>query len=146
MKKQAILVLVFVLPLVCWGQKETNFLSILEKEAYTNTEWTFLPQMKAAAKQLDKCSKNKCSLTDPVKNKKSTVKEQVNLGWSWGTSQSSAVQKNMAQFEKRLLKSNKFSRKKLTNSFDKHPGYSYKAMVSRFRFHIQSMESIEDDE
>jgi len=146
MKKQFILFLAIALPLVCLSQKTTNFYETLEKKGYTTKAWTFLPEIEAAAKELDICSQKKCMLTDPVKNKKSAIEEQVNLGFSWGTSQPSAVQKNMSQLEKRLLKSNRFPRKSLINSFKKYPGYTYNAMASRMKFYIKTMESIEDDE
>ncbi len=102
--------------------------------------------MQTAAKALDNCStkKNKCNLIDPVKSSKTNLKEQISLGWSWGASQ--GVQKDMAKFEKLLLKSEKFPTKQLEIAFRKYPGYSYSAMSSRMGFYIMSMESVEDDE
>jgi len=145
--KKVIIILIFlILPVLCWSQKATNFQSTIEKNGYIEVEWTYIHQMKVAAKALDNCStkKNKCNLINPIKNNKTNLKEQISLGWSWGASQ--GVQKNMARFEKLLLKSKNFPKKQLEIAFRKYPGYSYSAMSSRMSFYIMSMESVEDDE
>ena len=141
------ILMLLLLPVLVWSQQATNFEQTIKEKAYTATDdlWTFLPQMKIAAKALDACSKAKCNLTDPVNDKKAKVKDQIN-SILFGPYPPRSVQKNMAQFEKQLLKSKNFPKKLVVGSFKSNPGYSFDAMASRMRFYIMSMERIEDDE
>jgi len=146
-KKITSVLILLLLPIVGLSQEATKFEQTIEQKGYTTTDdlWTFLPQMKTAAKALDVCSKTQCNPTDPVKNKKISAKEQINSILS-GPYPPRSVQKNMAQFEKQLLKSKKFPKKLAIGIFKNNPGYSFEAMSSRMRFYIMSMERIEDDE
>jgi len=146
-KNVVIMAMLLTLPILVWGQKATNFHSILQKKGYANLEVSYITKMKTAVKALDNCSKSKtkCDLTDPIQNKKASAKEQISSVLS-GTYPSRSVQKTMAQFEKQLLKSKKFPKKQLEIAFKKHAGYSYTAMSSRMGFYIMSMESLNDDE
>lgn len=146
-KRNVFILLILTLPVMGWSQNTTKFQSTLKEKGFTEVEWTYLRQMKTAAKALDICSKSKskCDLTDPVTDKKSSAKEQISSILS-GVYPSRSVQKNMAEFEKQLNRSKKFPKKQLEIAFKKHPGYSYKAMSSRMGFYIMSMESVNDDE
>jgi len=145
MKQTIIFFTLLVFPIISWGQR-TTFYSTIKEKGYANLEVSFISKMETAAKELDKCYNNKCILTDPIKNKQASAKEQINLASSLGKYPLHSVQKSMVQFEEQLLKSKKFPRKQLETAFKKHPGYTFSTMSSRMRFYIKSMESIEDDE
>lgn len=142
MKKKHLLLLILIVPVLCWSQTTTQFHSTLAKANFDTATWSFLPAMKKAAKALDQCSKVQCAPKVLAIDKKATTKEKITLVSDKGA----LVQKKMALFEKELLKKNKHRELLLTQSFQKHPGYSFANMSSRMRFYIRSMESIEDDE
>lgn len=146
-KKIIMISIVLMLPILAISQQTTNFEQTIEQKGYTATDdlWTFIAEMKTAAKALDNCSETKCTLKDPIKDKKASAKEQIATILS-GVFPSRSVQKNMAQFEKQLMKIKKFPKKKLEMAFKKHPGYSLEGMSGRMNFYIMTMESIEDDE
>ena len=146
-KTSTIILMLLLLPVLVWSQQTTNFEQAIKQKGYTATDdlWTFIPEMKTAAKALDKCSKTKCTLKDPIKDKNASAKKQIMTILS-GIFPSRSVQKSMAQFEKKLLKNKTFQKKYLDKAFKKYPGYSFDAMSSRMGFYIRSMEHMEDDE
>lgn len=121
----------------------------LEHIKFDGVDGEFKKKFMKAAKALDACTEKKCSLTDPVENKKDKAIVQIEKGWSWGASQSVHVQKVMSSFEKHAYKNKDnpvLSYTEIEWTFKKHPGYSYNAMVNRMKLYILSMESVDDDE
>ena len=152
MKKLLVLTMILALPAMMMAQKgSTKYFETINKKGYTEVEWTYITQMRAAAKSLDACSKAKknCALKDPIKNRKAKAIKQVTMGWSFGVEREVMVQKNMAAFEKAIY-SNKENKGLpwiiIESAFVKYPGYSYGAMSSRMGDYIQHMESVDDDE
>jgi len=142
MKKVILILIFFAFPLLGWTQKVTSFSKTLQNEKY-HTHKIYSTEMKIAAKALDDCSKNKCKLTDPIKNKKTVVKQQISVGGA----QPNSIQKSMGDFEKELFGQHPELRDNLIKTaFIKYPGYSFLAISSRMHFYIQFMERIGKDE
>ena len=147
MKKLWILLLATALSLPSIAQnKPTNFTGDLKSKGYTEVEWTYIKKMMAAAKALDACSRqaNQCNLTDPVKNKQASALEQIPLGFSFGVEREVVVQKRMAGFEKAISEDKKNRHLPwidVLSAFERHPGYSYKAMAGRMTIYIKELES-----
>ena len=134
------------LPFVTLSQIQPGTISItIKKKGFNKKEWSFLPQMMLAAKELDKGSKN-VHIRDSVLLNLSnmTAKQQIKLGET--VSSASKAQKTMITLEKRILGNSNFPREEFEDAFAKYPSYSYKAMLGRIRFYIKTMEHMEDDE
>lgn len=142
-KRLVVLAFFLGLPLFGLAQKETAFYATLNQKGYTKAEWSFISQMKVAAKALDACSINKgCNWGDPHENLRVKVEEQITLGLN----SNADTQKKMAKFEKELMKNKKITKQQIESAFAKNPGYSFPAMSARMTFYIRTMESVDDDE
>lgn len=133
------------------SSSEMSFSQRLNKVNFSGTSDGFKQLALDAGLSWECCIEEKCPCTDlkdPWEVKKSaTFKEQI--ATILKDKSAKEVQKDFALFEQAILegKGKKMILQSMVQkAFDKHPGYSKKAIKKRFEIYILSMESETEDE